>query len=256
MSDTELNARFDDDAFFSIYDFVMGFYGQAGFESYRDVTRFGTREGYSYYSHPYNYSSEYDGLCLDLKSIHTWCALMHQVSHLCAHQIIYRICFSRFIRKGHYILREAKHISWIEELISEACAIRFLEYARDNWDKCRLSESNPGYSVSIADYYENLVSLMGAMKNVRTCWNHSHMRYLHHWSWYRGGIPFYDRGLYASEVLDLAGLFDVSFLPGLFRYPEYADFDKHLLKADAYSAAYPGNKMIEYMCELQERIRE
>jgi len=60
-----------------------------------------------------------------------------------------------------YQTKENKNItlSWFEEIICEAISLYALEYAVNNWDKCKLSKINPTFFNSHRTYLENELNL-------------------------------------------------------------------------------------------------
>lgn len=232
----------DDDTLWDIYRFVFGFYGQAGFCSYRNVTGFEYRFEGPLFVAGVNFDDGFDRIYLSVESTSNWCQIMYQMSHECVHQIIYRLaCVNG--------LCEHRWVSWIEELIAECCAVAFLKYAGENWSKCRLSKRNFKYQFNVQKYLRDLVLDSKRSNNgvLLTCPAHESLLNV--------DAGFCDhRDWHAREVMDLFNRFDVSFLPGLFTYTRYVNFDMKLLDIDAYLRNCSWNKMVEYLCELQTAI--
>lgn len=224
-----------------VYAFVFGFYRQAGFASYRSVTRFEYRSDGPMFVPGVNFDDGFDRIYLSVNSTSLWAQTMYQMSHECAHQIIYHLSCSNG-------LRECKCVSWIEELIAECCALAFLEYAGANWSKCRLSKRDFKYCFAIRTYLRGLIADMRGKDGVLlTCPTRESLlivdaEFCEHRDWH------------ACEVLDLVKCFDVSCMAGMFAYTHYVDFDTKLLDTCGYLRCWFGNRCVEYLCALQTAI--
>lgn len=237
---SDLDEFKDAGTLWAIYDFVMKFYAQAGFQSYRSVTKFVYLQSGPEFKAGIGFDDGFDRICLRMASLSSWCQVMYQVSHECAHQIMYRLSCA----DG---LCEHRWVSWVEELLAECCAFAFLKYSCANWSKCRLSKSNFKYSFSIRKYLDDMLQSCSENGVLLACPNHKSLLYV--------DATFCDnRSLHGREVLDLLELFDRSYLRGAFAYTQYADFSARLLDVNAYLQAYPENKMVKYLCDLQRCI--
>lgn len=230
----------DGETLWAVYDFVMKFYARAGFQSYGPVTKFVYLQSGPEFRAGIKFDDGFDRICLRVASSSLWCQVMYQVSHECAHQIMYRLLCA----DGLY---EHRWIFWVEELLAECCAFAFLKYVCVNWSKCRLSKGEFRYVFDIREYLSDMLRSCGKNGVLLACPNYKSLLYV--------DATFCDnRSLHDREVLDLLGLFDYSYLPGAFVYAQYANFSTKLLNIDAYLQAYPENAMVKYLCDLQRCI--
>ena len=74
---------------------------------------------------------------------------------------------------SHYVMYQARNgidmsLSWFEEIICEAMSLFALHYASANWNRCKLSNMNPGFHKSIQEYLKNQLA-SAATDGLRQC---------------------------------------------------------------------------------------
>ena len=182
-----------------------------------------------YYSYPAR-------IRLHQSSFDYWAQTVYQLSHEMMH---YALFSARGQSKGY--------LTWVEEIICEAMSHYALEYAATNWNRCRLSRINAGFTKSLWEYLDDVRSapadgglascttvdrLLSYEKN-RTAENHRA-------SFAREREILYQHLRKCPEAA-----------VGFLRYPRFVRADGVTIDFDAFRRSEPRNPLIPVLGSLQ-----
>jgi hypothetical protein len=167
--------------------------------------------------------------------------LVYQLSHEMTHCLIY--CNNK---------NENQKALWIEESICEMMSYVLLEHIKETWSEISLTINmedkdkqfwNSEWSKYINDAYIHEGTpnnrLSNASKDELDVINATSQ------------IERVDRW---GEVIEMLKRYDQESLEGLIKYKDYVIPGTIYLDTPRYRTAFPGNSVIEYLCDLQDTI--
>lgn len=169
------------------------------------------------------------------KSYVYWSQVIYQLSHELTHCFIY----------ANNKSKEQKAL-WIEESICEIMAYYFLKYFADNWETCSLSLYDLNYGEKIREY------LHCAMNQEKTgllseCKSYEELMKI-------DAFAQECRADRRKEVLQMLELLSCRDICGLLKYKDYVIQNKKILCTQRYHEDNLENRVIGYLCNLQNKI--
>ena len=166
-----------------------------------------------------------------------WCQQIYQLSHELTH----------FVTHEHNSDHDLA-IKWIEETVCEAVSLYCFDVFADKWEETPLGKRSPEYKKSLLDYRDGRIEERrnNAVEPLLSKANADELKLI-------DAESESVRGHRGAEVLELYGILAPDMLKGLAAYRDYAD--GLYLRSEEYKAAFPGNKAVEYLCHISDRIK-
>ena len=138
---------------------------------------------------------------------------------------------------------DGEGITWAEELISEAAALKLLHCLERNWERTPFYEEDPGYAACIAEYINETLLDEGTSAILR-CSGREELKAINERDLFEDRI---------DESHDLYRAMDPRDIPALARIREY-QADDLTLHTHYWRRFSNGSAAVDYICRLQERI--
>ena len=165
-----------------------------------------------------------------------WCQQIYQLSHELTHFVIHEH------NSDHDLC-----VKWIEETVCDAVSLYCFDVFAQKWEETPLGKRSPEYKNSLIDYRDGRIEEKknSSTEPLLSAANADELKLI-------DAESESVRGHRSAEVLELYRMLTPDMLRGLVAYRDYTD--GLYLVSDEYKAAFPGNKAVEYLCDISDRI--